>query len=405
MAHALIRIRAGNPVRCEWWRPDGEAPTTGHGDLAAAAAAIGRQPVRLLVPGAWVTLMHAAVRARSERQLRQAVPYALEDRLAEEVEALHFALGPRDAQGVMVAVMERHRLEQLREAWMAHGLNVVSAVPEPLALPWQGTEWAVLIEDEIARVRDGFGSGFAVEADQLPLLLGLGLQQAETPPAAVRLYHRLEATVPELAELAAQGPELHWEALPEISITAWFGGQAAGAPLELLQGEFAPRSEVADQWRPWRATAVLAGLIVALGLVDLSLERLQVQREIEALRAERAAILQETFPDVQRVINPRVQMRNRLESLRQGPDPVETGVLDLLARAGEPLMTESQVRVEYLNWRNRRLELNLRANDLQTLDGLAGRIDTLEGITATLQSASSEGDQVQGRLRLQEADS
>ena len=62
------------------------------------AAAAGRR-VALLLPGADVALLSATLPAGNEARLLPLVPFALEDQVSQDIELLHFALGPRDTAG------------------------------------------------------------------------------------------------------------------------------------------------------------------------------------------------------------------------------------------------------------------------------------------------------------------
>ncbi|HET7922784.1 MAG TPA: type II secretion system protein GspL, partial [Gammaproteobacteria bacterium] len=100
----------------------------------AAAAARGRR-LRVLVPGVHISLLRTSVPTRNPQKLLQAVPFALEDLLAEDIESLHFAIGPRDADGCSVAVLQRARLEQWLQQLADAGLKADELIPDMLALP------------------------------------------------------------------------------------------------------------------------------------------------------------------------------------------------------------------------------------------------------------------------------
>src|SRR5581483_1760625 len=62
--------------------------------------------------------------------------YALEEQLAEDLETLHFALGPRQgASRYPVAIVSRARMAEWTGALAAVGLHPQALVPEQLALP------------------------------------------------------------------------------------------------------------------------------------------------------------------------------------------------------------------------------------------------------------------------------
>src|SRR5690606_36001790 len=81
--------------------------------------------VAVVVPAETVALHRPRMPTRRAAELRQAVPFALEERLAEPVEQLHFALGRRDGEEIDVAVVARRDM---------HGwLRRLDAAPLPQA--------------------------------------------------------------------------------------------------------------------------------------------------------------------------------------------------------------------------------------------------------------------------------
>src|SRR5439155_1548704 len=82
----------------------------------------GAQSITVLVPGADVVFARTAVRARNREQLERALPFALEEQLAEPVEGLHFAYEiEAGGAGQTVAAVRRERLRAWLEGLAARG--------------------------------------------------------------------------------------------------------------------------------------------------------------------------------------------------------------------------------------------------------------------------------------------
>ena len=100
--------------------------------VQAVPLAVGRR-VAVIVPASAVLVTESDAPARSAAKLLQVIPFALEERVADEVENLHFAIGERapDTGRVPVAVVTRARID----AWLAEpqdtagGAGVSSTVP------------------------------------------------------------------------------------------------------------------------------------------------------------------------------------------------------------------------------------------------------------------------------------
>jgi general secretion pathway protein L len=176
----LLRLTASDPPAGEWLPVDPRgAPAGAGGDLASIPRGAA---VTVLVPGADVLLTEAAVPTRSRGRLLQALPFALEDQLAEETEHLHLAVGPILGGPVAVAVASRSALEGWLGALRQSGVEPAALVPDVLALPLAPGTWHVAVEGPRALVRTGERAGFAADRQALGTLLRLALEGTPRPP-------------------------------------------------------------------------------------------------------------------------------------------------------------------------------------------------------------------------------
>src|SRR3974390_3831132 len=101
----LLRLPRSDAELAPWSVVEGRgapvSPPRG-GPLALAAARTAGRRVCVLVGGADVLLAEPEVPVKAGAKLQQLVPYALEEHLAEDIEALHFALGKRSPESPRV---------------------------------------------------------------------------------------------------------------------------------------------------------------------------------------------------------------------------------------------------------------------------------------------------------------
>ena len=113
----LLRMPdAGRPA--QWLVVDAFGNSMGlvqSGTLMDAAASASGRRLRVCVPGSAVLLLHANIPSSNTQKILQAVPFALEDRLAQDVDNLHFAVGIRDARGYPVSVVTKTQMQQWQQ--------------------------------------------------------------------------------------------------------------------------------------------------------------------------------------------------------------------------------------------------------------------------------------------------
>lgn len=413
------------------WRapasPGGALGPVRHGaaEEAAAAAASGR--VVGLVPGESVLLARARIPSTQRQRMLRAVPYALEEQLADDVERLHFALGAQDPErGVAVAVTASERMDRWLETLRAAGIHADALIPDTLMLPWEPGTWTGLVERHRVILRTGAQDGLAADPENLPELIGLALSEArghdqgtagaggdedEAAPAAEGAGEGLPTRIRLFLDPALEPPE-GLDALPvPVAVEEAPGGlldllpPAAGAEparrgIDLLQGRYSRREQLGRLWRPWRATAALVGawLLVGIGLQIYQYLNLQARTATEARAI--VQLYRRTFPDEHRVVNARVQMEHHLQQLRRREGAAGGGLLALLGKAGGALEQSPGVTLQAVDYHDGGLELRVAAKDVQGLDRLRAALSRPGGLSVELQSANTRAGRVEGRLRI-----
>ncbi len=166
------------------------------------------------------------------------MPYALEDQLIDDIEALHFALGQApDGDRLPVATVDHAVLRGWLETCAQAGLTPVAVIPDPLLLPWQEGDWSVLLDGQRIVVRTGRWEGFVTEPETLDLFLNQALVEAgNAKPQRLRIWG---SPPPVTMEVAWQV-----ENEPALPLQLFAAGYRPDAVLNLLQGSLQPADAV-----------------------------------------------------------------------------------------------------------------------------------------------------------------
>lgn len=140
-------------------------------DLTLLASSSGETKA-VIVPSEQVriSVVHLPLKARRERVT--ALPFALEDQVAEPLGSLHFALGTEISEQKHICGAIRHTvMTQWMERLEAEGLMDALMVPDALILPVPKLGgWSVQRSEERVLVRTSDGAGFACPLSVLPTL-------------------------------------------------------------------------------------------------------------------------------------------------------------------------------------------------------------------------------------------
>lgn len=366
------------------------------GPLAAAATLSAGRRLVVFVPGADVRLSTVKVPARQPAKVLQAVPYALEDQVADDIDTLHFAIGPRVADGSHpVAIVSRARMNTWRSMLRAHGLQPEWLVPGLLALPAPGADgaWSALAIGAQVMVRNDAWSGFTCDAEDLENYLRIA------DPAR---RHALRLFV--AGESDHDWSRLDWPLtlLPHSSalgaLAAHFKPENA---INLLQGSHAQVRDVQRLWQPWKlAAALLLAWVGASGL-GFAIDTWRLETELQRQDQANVQRFQQLFPEQTRVVDLEAQLDQQMKLLSGaggagGPFPL----LESLARA---LSTNPGLKLTGMQYREGALFLSMTATDLQVLENLRNGFAKSRGAVLDVQSANAESGGVQIRARLSAA--
>lgn len=349
-----------SPVRWGVWDPraaDFEAAgeiAEGPDGLASALSGLERgEEMRVVViaPGEDVTAAITRAPARSRAQARLAAAYALEDGLAEDVDALHVAVGPETEDGRVALTVARRKMEAWREALNRAGLTPQAMLPDYALIPTPPDEAAIFADGDRWIVALPDGSGFAIEAAHAPAIA------AERAKAAGIARMRVYLDDPRArAALAEAGFEVDaHSSLDGYGILAMLAaGCGRAEPVDLMQGEYRPRRRLSASLRAWRGTAALAAAAAAAFFVAIFAETAAMRTAADQALAQAEEIYRNAFPDERRIVNLRAQIRAKAAQPGAGGSNF-LALADLLAASVRDV---ENIRVESIRYNDTRAEIS-----------------------------------------------
>lgn len=270
-------------------------------------------------------------------RLRAVLSGAMEDRLLDAPEALHFALEPqpRDGEPCTVAVCDRAWLR----AWM-RALEENDCVPERIVPELPPPQQTLHI---FAR-GDQAWAAWSTECSLA--MLPFDIESARL------MQWPTEAAVLAEPALAAQAQQVLSRRVGLLLQTdRWLA--AAGSHWDLAQLEWAS-VHARRRWRRirawlqelrqaprWRVARWMAAAVVAVNLAGLNAWAWRLRSNLQTKQEQIASILQQSFPAVKVIVDAPVQMRKELKLRQQanghsGPDDAETLLTAAASIGGSP---------------------------------------------------------------------
>ncbi len=163
-----------------------------YGDLKTAANHATGCRVVALVSGMNILLTHVNLPAMNKQRLARAIPFALEENLASDIEKLHFAVGNRADDKTACAVVERYDMDAWQQLLKNANIQADVLASEVFGVRRDEDAWNILINraasaSEKALLRTGTQSGFAMDLPNLPFILKNALDHSESQQAPARV--------------------------------------------------------------------------------------------------------------------------------------------------------------------------------------------------------------------------
>lgn len=413
MAEHLV-IRLGNePQQSAHWIAVNDngarlsPPVTG--PLAEAAKDIGEKSVIVLVPAASVLTTTVELPIKSGPRLRAALPFALEEQLADDVENLHFAHGKRGDNGRLpVAVVAHAQIQHWLDTLATAGIKPNQLIPENHGLAKIPGTMSMLVAEDQIMFNDGAANEFVVQ-DLKPsdaVAVSGVLDDAETasaghllvycePSDEARFEHDWNVLRHELGSVDIN--LLSDGVLPRLAVTV-----GAKRGINLLQGQYGAKVEYGPMLRPWRTAAALLVGLVLIGFVGKIVDYYRLAAEQEELRTQFTQTYREIRPgDSSDITNP----ARYVDALKRNlGTPVSSGVfLPSLQQLSMALQQNDSAKIEAISYRAGIIDVRLTAPDVATLDNIQKLVSTSGRFTASIQSTDQVGDKVSSRIQIRES--
>ena len=418
--YLVIRIDQNQSQLANWIAVDSSGARRSQpsiGTLQEAAADIGEREVIVLVPSAEVLTTSVDIPVKGAKLLA-ALPYALEEYLAEDVEDLHFAAGARRSSGrTPVSVVSHERLEEWISALEYAGIKADSIVAESYGLARIPGTISMLLSGDSVFINDGADIELVMQGvspgDALAAIGALDdgtgeVSDAEDAPAPMprhllvycdagdeeRFQHDWIALRHELDSVDVK--ILPDGVTPRLAVTV-----ATGAGINLLQGRYAPRKEYSGLFKPWKYAAMLA---VALGVLMFAARGLDYYK-----LTQQEAELRQTFNSEYRQMLPGAPETDDpvavIDSLRRRIGAVETPPLFLqsMEQLSKAIQQNQAAKIQAISFRAGVVDLRVSAPDVATLDNVQRAIGESGQFQAAIQSTDQDGDQWNSRIQIQEA--
>ena len=385
------------------------------GSLEEAAADVQSRPVIVLLPGTETLTTTIDIPIRGGARLNAALPYALEEQVASDIDTVHFAAGDKRESGVRpVAAVAKAALDAWLEQLEDAGIQPWTMVPENYGLARIPGTMSVLVDDDCIMFNDGEDVEFVMQgvnpSDALVAAGRLTDRQDDAPaePSGHLIVYCDAAAEERLShDWIALRHELHSvdiNLLPDGSLPRLAVTVASGQGVNLLQGRYGPKADYGSWLRPWSKAAMLLLGLVIVGFAGKGVDYYRLTKEEADLRAQFTQEFRQIRPgDTSEILDPVAAVNSIKRSLGAGTaSPV---FLQSLRELSNAMTQNTNAKVEALSYRAGVIDIRVTSSDVETVGNIQKAIGASGQFVASIQSTDKVADQINSRIQIREAGS
>jgi general secretion pathway protein L len=385
------------------------------GTLAEAANLVQGRPVIVLIPATEVLTTSVNLPVRSKSRLLAALPYALEEQVATDVETMHFAAGDKRDSGLRpVAALAAATLDAWLEMLEDAGIHPSKVIPDNYGLARIPGTMSILVDGDNIYFNDGADTEFVLQgANPSDALVASGQikdrsDDAPPEPSGHLVVYCNAADQERLShDWIALRHELHSVdinllsdgALPRLAVTV-----ASGAGVNLLQGKYGPKADYGSWVRPWRTAAVLLLGLILVAYGGKWVDYWRLTQEEAGLRAQFTEQFQQIRPgNSGEVMDPVAAVNSIRRSFGTGSAmPVFLASLNELSAA---IAQNSGASVEAISYRAGVIDVRVTSPDVETIGNIQKAIGASGQFVASIQSTDRVANQINSRIQIRESGS
>lgn len=399
----LIHYKPGHHSNMQFWALGADqhaSITLGHGNMAELKSIARGKKTTVLIDAHYTTLASVNVPSKNRNKQIQAVPFAMEDNLAEDIDDTYFALGKSEDHRVPVIAIKRSLLEQTLEIFKQQQIHVDTITADSVAIPGSSTQWCVLIDEDSALIKTGPSEAHCCDRENLPVILRALLDQTDKQPEAITYYYKADdqiaAKMLNDIDIPVESQTYQNHAL-EIFVT----NLKEVHSLNLLQGEFAAKRESNSWIKPWKSVAFISAILIVFQLSHAAIISQQLEEQNLQLTRQIEKEFKRALPEARKMTNMRNRVERRLNELKTGGSgKSNNGFLQILSKVTPVLSGNKKLDINAAVYKSNYVDLDLTAKTLDDIEKVKQQLANIPGINTVL-STTVEKDTVKGRLRLE----
>ncbi|MCD6039372.1 MAG: epsL [Gammaproteobacteria bacterium] len=366
-------------------------------NLAELSSLATNYEIYVIVPGEAVLLTIANLQKLTPQRIRQALPFALEEQLIDDIDNLHFAIGEYQPEvGFPVAIVSKKKMD----IWLTE-LKHANIIPDfliasPFALPCTPHYWHACIYDNMSVVRSGDYAGFVCDKENLNTYLELKYAEVEQKPVGIHIDNFSSSAI----AIKFNSITLNEVKFSENQFLEQVAKSITKYPfINLLQGVYQNTQRTVTIKKIWIAAACFAFTWVGLAFFSKLGSFFILHHTLATSEQSINNIYKRNFPKASSIVAPGQRMEEKLKQLTAIAN--KNNFLSMLGIIGKNLPKSKSIQIHTLDFHDNQLILSVSTPNFDDLTLFTQALDH-QGLSVKQQNASVNNSGVKANLLLRQ---
>ncbi|MBL4659551.1 MAG: hypothetical protein JKY19_04285 [Alcanivoracaceae bacterium] len=297
--------------------------------------------------------------SKNEEVIRQSMPYALEEELANDIDDNHFAYRQKSEQQFIVSIVNKDIMYEIINQINDADLKCTQLYSEIYTIPSIENFTSFCILEDYVIIRDGY-TGSTIRRK----LIGDYLKLSKNTKQVVYSQNKLKLVDNSSITLNRQDTTL-------LQAKTLIANMTSAKVINLFQGDYQQDIDAKKSVNPWKKLIVLSIFLMGSWLFINLFQLWKLSSEINTIKDSQSALLIELIPNASQteINDPYSAIQSRLK-LSKNQQSVSGGVgfIKALSYLGQTLDQHPTIQVQSLRQRNTKLEVKLLAQNVNLLN-------------------------------------
>ncbi len=314
-----------------------------------------QQKLILIVAANMVLSKEVKIPSKNEEIIRQSIPFALEEFLANDIDENHYAYWQLAEHSFLVSVIQKSTIENIQIELNNHGLDCKQMLSELFTVPYHLGKLSMLSFEGYSIIREGH-SGTVVANNMLKTYI-------ESSDLEEQICYAEQDI--ELSEFPnAEIKRINIPLLQAMTVTSQDS-------VNLFQAQYSQQDERSKSKSP---VLKMLGLIVVLVVSWIAIngyKLFDLSNQIDSIKDKQAKLLQTLIPNASETErrDPYSAIQSRLKvSQNNKSTKSDGGFIQSLHYIGRTLLDHPSIQVQSLRQRGGKLEISIRTQDMGKLN-------------------------------------